>query len=315
VCGRNSDNSRLRQTFGLGAFYIARRRPDRYLPMDGKMSYATRDASPTFTLLAAPTKSRANVLGVGVHAIDLPRAVSIIESAVREGTKGYVCPTGVHGVMEAHRDPELRDILNHALLVTPDGMPTVWVGRMQGNSTMKRVFGPDLMLEVCRRSAGTGIRHFLYGGNPGIAAELAERLRCRFPGIKVVGSFTPPFRPLEPSEQLALEEQMETTLPDIVWVGLSTPKQEKFMAENFRRLPCKVMIGVGAAFDIHTGRVHDAPQWIKEAGLQWAHRLCQEPRRLWKRYLVNNSAFLVAIGLQLTGLRRHSLPPSSPSLY
>jgi N-acetylglucosaminyldiphosphoundecaprenol N-acetyl-beta-D-mannosaminyltransferase len=255
------------------------------------------------------------VLGVGVHAIDLPSAASIIESAVREGTKAYVCVTSVHGVMEAQRDPRFRNILNDALLVTPDGMPTVWVGRMQGKSTMKRIFGPDLMLEVCRRSAGTGIRHFLYGGNPGIAAELAERLRCRFPGIKVVGSFTPPFRPLEPSEQLALEEQMETTLPDIVWVGLSTPKQEKFMAENFRRLPCKVMIGVGAAFDIHTGRVHDAPQWIKEAGLQWAHRLCQEPRRLWKRYLVNNSAFLVAIGLQLTGLRRHSLPPSSPSLY
>jgi N-acetylglucosaminyldiphosphoundecaprenol N-acetyl-beta-D-mannosaminyltransferase len=280
-----------------------------------KMSYATPEASPTLTRLAAPTKSRANVLGVGVHAIDLPTAASIIESAVREGTKGYVCVTGVHGVMEAQRDPEFRDILNHALLVTPDGMPTVWVGRMQGNSTMKRVFGPDLMLEVCRRSAGTGIRHFLYGGNPGIAAELAEHLRRRFPGIAVVGTFTPPFRPLEPSEQFALEKQMNTALPDIVWVGLTCPKQEKFMAANFRRLPCKVMIGVGAAFDIHTGHVQDAPKWIKEAGLQWAHRLWQEPRRLWKRYLVNNPAFLVAIGLQLAGLRRHSLPPSSPGPY
>jgi len=275
------------------------------------MSYATPDASPTFTRPAAPTKSRANVLGVGVHAIDLPSAASIIESAVREGTKGYVCVTSVHGVMEAQRDPQFREILNHALLVTPDGMPTVWVGRMQGNSTMKRVFGPDLMLEVCRRSAGTGIRHFLYGGNPGIADELAEGLRRRFPGITVVGTFTPPFRPLAPAEQLALERQLETTLPDIVWVGLSTPKQEKFMAANFRRLPCKIMVGVGAAFDIHTGHVKDAPKWIKDAGLQWAHRLCQEPGRLWKRYLVNNSAFLVAIGLQLAGLRRHPLPPFS----
>jgi len=129
------------------------------------MSYATPDASPTFSRLAVPTNSRANVLGVGVHAIDLPSAASLIENAVREGTKGYVCVTSVHGVMEAQRDPEFRDILNRALLVTPDGMPTVWVGRMQGNSTMKRVFGPDLMLEVCRRSTGTGIRHFLYGGN------------------------------------------------------------------------------------------------------------------------------------------------------
>jgi len=275
------------------------------------MSYTTPDASPTSSRLAVPTKSRANVLGVGIHAIDLPSAASIIESAVREGTKGYVCVTSVHGVMEAQRDPEFRDVLNRALLVTPDGMPTVWVGRMQGNSTMRRVFGPDLMLEVCRRSTGNGIRHFLYGGNPGIATELAECLRRRFPGITVVGTFTPPFRPLELSEQLALERQLETTLPDIVWVGISTPKQEKFMAANFRRLPCKIMVGVGAAFDIHTGHVKDAPKWIKNAGLQWAHRLCQDPGRLWKRYLVNNSAFLVAIGLQLAGLRRHALPPSS----
>jgi len=258
-----------------------------------------------------PTKSRANVLGVGVHAVDLPTAASIIESAVREGTKGYVCVTGVHGVMEAQRDSEFRDILDRALLVTPDGMPTVWVGRMQGNSGMSRVFGPDLMLEVCRRSAETGIRHFLYGGNPGIADELAECLRRRFPGITIAGTFTPPFRALEPSEQLALERQMEAALPDIVWVGLSTPKQERFMAENFRRLPGKIMVGVGAAFDIHTGHVKDAPQWIKGAGLQWAHRLCQDPRRLWKRYLLNNSAFLFAIGLQLTGVRRHPLPPFS----
>lgn len=273
------------------------------------MNCAAPDASPTFTRLVAPTRSRANVLGVGVHAIDLPGAAGIIEAAIRAGTKGYVCLTGVHGVMEAQRDSQFRDILNHALLVAPDGMPTVWVGRMQGNSTMKRVFGPDLMLEVCRRSAGTGIRHFLYGGNPGIADDLAERLRRRFPGITVVGTFTPPFRPLAPLEQLALERRMESTAPDIVWVGLSTPKQEKFMAANFQQLPCKIMVGVGAAFDIHTGHVKDAPKWIQNAGLQWAHRLWQEPRRLWKRYLVNNSAFLAALSLQLTGLRRYPLPP------
>lgn len=283
------------------------------------MSYATPDASLRYPPLAVPTNNRANVLGVGVHTVDLPTAASIIESAVREGTKGYVCVTGVHGVMEAQNDPEFRHILNHALLVTPDGMPTVWVGRMQGNSAMKRVFGPDLMLEVCRRSPGNGIRHFLYGGKPGVAGELADRLRHMFPGIAVVGTFTPPFRPLVPSEKLALEAQLESALPDIIWVGLSTPKQEKFMAENFRRLPCKIMIGVGAAFDIHTGHVKDAPQWIKDAGLQWAHRLCQEPGRLWKRYLLNNSAFLAALCLQLTGLRHYPLDhdgienPSNPS--
>lgn len=273
------------------------------------MNCAVPDGSRTFTPLAPPTSRRANVLGVGVHAIDLPSAAGVIECAVREGRKGYVCLTGVHGVMEAQRDPQFRDILNQALLVAPDGTPTVWIGRMQGYATMKRVFGPDLMLEVCRRSAGTGIRHFLYGGNPGIAPELAECLRRRFAGITIVGTFTPPFRPLDRTEQRALERQLQATRPNIVWVGISTPKQEKFMADNFRRFPCNVMIGVGAAFDIHTGHVKDAPPWIKAAGLQWAHRLCQEPRRLWKRYLVNNPAFLAALSLQLTGLRRYRLPP------
>src|ERR1700677_2942939 len=148
---------------------------------------------------------------------------------------------------------------------------------------------------------------------PGIAVKLAESLQRRFPGMAIAGTYTPPFRLLDSSEQRALQRHMEKALPDIVWLGLSTPKQEKFMAANIRRLPCKIMIGVGAAFDIHTGHVKDAPQWIKGAGLQWAHRLCQEPRRLWKRYLVNNSGFLVAIGLQLAGLRCRPLPPSSPS--
>jgi N-acetylglucosaminyldiphosphoundecaprenol N-acetyl-beta-D-mannosaminyltransferase len=281
------------------------------------MSSAAPDTQPPFQPLAPPTNqrvnqrdnNRANVLGVGVHAIDLPAAATLIENAVREGRKGYVCMTGVHGVMEAQRDPEFRKILNRALLVAPDGMPTVWVGRLQGKSAMKRVFGPDLMIEVCRRSTYTRIRHFLYGGNPGIVDELSATLRRKIPGLRIVGTFTPPFRPLDASEQLGLEKKIEAAHPDIVWVGLSTPKQEKFMAANFQRLPVKIMIGVGAAFDIHTGHLKDAPQWIKNAGLQWAHRLGQEPGRLWKRYLVNNSSFLTALSLQLTGLRRYPLPP------
>lgn len=251
---------------------------------------------------------RANILGVGVHAVDLSGAAHLIHLAIEKGQKGYVCVTSVHGVMEAQRDPEFRNILNRALLVTPDGMPTVWVGRLQGHSQMSRVFGPELMIEVCARSADNGIRHFMYGGNPGVADELAANLRRLFPKINIAGTFTPPFRPLSVSEQAVLERQVEAACPDIIWVGLSTPKQEMFMAANIGRLPCKVMIGVGAAFDIHTGRVKDAPAWVKKAGLQWAHRLCQEPRRLWKRYLVNNSTFLVALGLQLTGLRPYPLP-------
>jgi len=249
----------------------------------------------------------ANVLGVGVHALDLPTAADVINAAVESGRKGYVCVTGVHGVMESQRDPAFRDILRRALLVTPDGMPMVWVGRSQGHAQMKRVFGPDLMIEVCGRSTSKGFRHFLYGGQPGVTSELANNLKSMFPKIEIAGTFTPPFRPLDTSEQVALEKFMAAVSPDIVWVGLSTPKQEKFMADNIDRLPCKIMIGVGAAFDFHTGRLKDAPVWIKNAGLQWAHRLCQEPMRLWKRYLVNNSAFIACLSLQFSGMRHYSL--------
>jgi N-acetylglucosaminyldiphosphoundecaprenol N-acetyl-beta-D-mannosaminyltransferase len=269
---------------------------------------------PPYILLSESPRPRANVLGVGVHAVDLESAASIIENAVVSGTRGYVCVTGVHGVMEAQRDPQFCRILNRALLVTPDGMPTVWVGRLQGHKSMQRVFGPDLMFAVCRRSVALGLRHFLYGGNPGVADLLASNLKHFFPSLNIAGTFSPPFRPLRPSEQRALEKNVRSVEPDIVWVGLSTPKQERFMAANLHRLACKVMVGVGAAFDIHTGRVSDAPNWVKNAGLQWAHRLCQEPRRLWKRYLVNNSAFLAAISLQLAGLRRYSLPGEPPSV-
>lgn len=266
------------------------------------------------TQLTMPSSPRANVLGVGVHALDLSGAVCAIEDAVRAGTQGYVCVTSVHGIMEAQRDPEFQRILSGAFLVTPDGMPTVWIGHLQGHAQMKRVFGPDLMFEICARAPNNRIRHFFYGGNPGVADELASNLQRRFADISIVGTFSPPFRALTAMEQAALEEQIRAAQPDIVWVGLSTPKQERFMAVNCGHLRCKVMIGVGAAFDFHTGRVKDAPIWIKEMGLQWAHRLCQEPQRLWKRYLVNNSSFLVRIGLQLTGLRHYSLPPAHPQI-
>jgi N-acetylglucosaminyldiphosphoundecaprenol N-acetyl-beta-D-mannosaminyltransferase len=261
------------------------------------------------TLLTAPTKeARANVLGVGVHAVDLTRAADRIESALLERQRGYVCVTGVHGVMEAHRDPEFRDILDRALLVVPDGMPTVWVGRAQGLEQISRVFGPDLMEEVCRRSVERGFTHFLYGGKPGIAEELKRNLEQWFPKIRIVGTFTPPFRPLAANELAEVEDLMARVRPDIIWVSLSTPKQERFMSDFVSRLPFGMMIGVGAAFDIHTGRLKDAPDWIKKSGLQWMHRLCQEPSRLWKRYLVNNSCFLWRLFLQFSGLTTYKLP-------
>jgi len=251
--------------------------------------------------------SRANVLGVGVHAVNLDRAVEIIEDAARTDQRGYVCVTGVHGVMEAQRNSQFKAALDNALMVVPDGVPTVWVGRWQGNARMGRVFGPDLMRELCRRSPKTGLSHFLYGGKPGIAEELKANLERKFPGINVVGTYTPPFRPLSEAEKSELQTELVRTRPDIFWIGLSTPKQEQFMAENFGSLDCRIMIGVGAAFDIHTGHVQDAPQWIKNAGMQWLHRLFQEPSRLWKRYLVNNSAFVYRMVLQLAGLKQYRL--------
>ena len=278
------------------------------------MSFAKESEFPSPSLTALSfSPARANVLGVGVHAVDLKQALDILDASLKSGRKGYVCVTGVHGVMEAQRNPEFRSILDEALLVTPDGMPTVWVGRLQGHERMRRVFGPDLMLEVCRRSVSSGYTHFLYGGKPGVAEQLRAILGERFPGLRVVGTYTPPFRALATDEESDLIAAISKVRPSIIWVGMSTPRQESFMSSYIQRLETKLMIGVGAAFDMHTGRIKDAPQWIKESGLQWLHRLSQEPSRLWKRYLVNNSSFIMKLGFQMCGARRYKLasPPRS----
>jgi N-acetylglucosaminyldiphosphoundecaprenol N-acetyl-beta-D-mannosaminyltransferase len=251
---------------------------------------------------------RVNVLGVGVHAVNMEQAVNFLLESVARRDKGYVCVTGVHGVMEAQSNPRFRHVLNSSLLTTPDGMPTVWVGKTGGHKDMGRVFGPDLMLNVCRESVGRGFAHFLYGGAPGVAEQLKQNLEARFPGIRIVGIYTPPFRPLSMQEHFELVQQVNSLKPDIVWVGLSTPKQERFMAEYIDCLDTHLMLGVGAAFDLHTGRMKDSPEWVKNAGMQWAHRLVQDPRRLWKRYLVNNPKFLMAITAQLLGMRHYDLP-------
>ncbi len=248
---------------------------------------------------------RANVLGVGVSATDMNGALATIASAMEAGTKGYVCATGVHGIMEAQKDPALRTILNHSLLNLADGRPTMWVGRLQGFRGIKQVTGPNFMLRLCELSAKTGYTHFFYGGDVGVAEELKSALTKRFPGLKVVGTYTPPFRPLRPEEATALSETVSRLKPDIFWVGLSTPKQERWIADYIDRLDTKLMFAVGAAFDMHTGRIQESPEWLKVLGLQWVHRLCQEPRRLWKRYLIGNSKFIAKISLQLIGVRKY----------
>ncbi len=248
--------------------------------------------------------SHADVLGIKVSAIDMKVALQLTGDCLGNGCKGYICVTGVHGVMEAQRDTQLRSILNAALINTPDGMPMSWVGWAQGYRGMNRVYGPDFMIEVCKQSRAMGYTHFLYGGQEGVAELLAQHLKLKVPGLLVVGTYTPPFRPLTDIEEAALTEQVHGLRPDIVWVGLSTPKQELFMAAHTKSFNVPLMVGVGAAFDIHTGRTKDAPDWMKRAGLQWAHRMLHEPKRLGPRYLRSNPDFMVQITKQLLGMAR-----------
>lgn len=251
--------------------------------------------------------NRVNVLGVGVSVLNLESALAEIAGAIRARRKGYISVTGVHGVMEAQGDEVFRRILNESFLCTPDGMPMVWVGRLRGHREMRRVYGPDLMLDVCAWSETNPCRHFFFGGAPGAADLLAEKLKARFPNIKIAGTFTPPFRPLNTHEESELRDQVRAARPDIVWVGLSTPKQEKFMAEYLPRLDTTLMIGVGAAFDFLSGRVRQAPRWMQRSGLEWFYRLCSEPRRLARRYLKNNPLFVAKIAMQLSGLKKYEL--------
>ncbi len=258
------------------------------------------------------THAYADVLGVKVSAINLPRAIDMADQWIAGGNCGYICITGVHGVMEAQSDSEVRRILNHALINTPDGMPMSWVGHLQGHRQMDRVYGPDFMTAMCLLSVDRGYRHFLYGGEPGVAKSLKEILQSKFPGLKVVGTYTPPFRSLNPEEEEEVLTQVQESKPHILWVGLSTPKQERFMAHYIDRLRVPLLVGVGAAFDYHTGRIRDCPDWIKRAGLQWLHRLMQDPGRLWKRYLRNNPAFIWNIALQVLKVRHY--PHSSEAV-
>ncbi len=250
---------------------------------------------------------RTNVLGVGISAINIPMALEVLDAWIRQQHHTYVCITGVHGVMESQADPELRKIHNQAGLVTPDGMPMVWMSRLAGHKHVDRVYGPDLMLAVCEASLQKGYRHFFYGGNEGVPELLRDKLQEKFPGLQVVGTYSPPFRPLTLEEDAAIVSQINAARPDIVWVGLSTPKQERWMAAHLGKVKAPVMIGVGAAFDFHAGLKPQAPRWMQRSGLEWFFRMVSEPKRLARRYLQNNPRFVMAVLMQLLGLRRYRL--------
>lgn len=253
---------------------------------------------------------RVNVLGVEVSAIDLEGAVSQIRGWIESDTREYVCVRDVHGVIQSQRDPELIRIHNRAGLVTPDGMPLVWCGRYAGAPWMQRVYGPDLMLAVCRESRPDGFRHFLYGAGVGVADELASNLRDWFPGIEIAGTHSPPYSDLTDDEIAETARMINSAQPDVVWVGLSTPKQERWMSRFRPLLDAPVLIGVGAAFDMHAGRVPQAPEWMRKSGLEWSFRLLAEPRRLWRRYL--NTIPLFILQIALTPPRLTAGPTTAP---
>jgi N-acetylglucosaminyldiphosphoundecaprenol N-acetyl-beta-D-mannosaminyltransferase len=252
---------------------------------------------------ALPRPARIHILGVGVSVVGMNDVIRQCDELIRSNGRGYICATDVHSVVEGLRDPAHRKILNQAYLTVPDGMPLVWLGQLRGSRAMRRVYGPDLMLALCDRSAERGWRHFFYGGKAGVAEKLQTRLTRKFPGLQVVGTYTPPFRPLTPVEEAKLTAQVEQAEPDVFWVGLGAPKQERFMAQHCGILRCPLMVGVGAAFDFHSGTVREAPRWLHSTGLQWAYRLMQEPRRLGRRYLDCIPAFLWNVALEASGIR------------
>jgi N-acetylglucosaminyldiphosphoundecaprenol N-acetyl-beta-D-mannosaminyltransferase len=250
---------------------------------------------------------RINVLGVGVSAINLDMAVATIAGWISAGARHYVCISGVHGVMESRRDERLRDIHNTAGLVTPDGMPLVWLLKLAGHRHADRVYGPDLLPAVVAHGESRGHRHFFYGATPETLQRLTTSLLRRCPNARIVGVLAPPFGPVTAEEDRAAVAAINDSGADIVWVGLSTPKQERWMAAHRAVLQASVLIGVGAAFDFHAGTLRQAPRFMQRSGLEWAFRLAMEPRRLWRRYLRNNPQFLLEICMQRIGLRTYSM--------
>ena len=255
---------------------------------------------------------RVNVLGVGISAINPSIASSYLIEAVKDKKNSYVCVTGVHGIIESHRSKELKEIHNRSLLTVPDGMPAVWVGLEQGFYSMRKVYGPDLMLDIFSKTSekNNNFTHFLYGATDNILSSMKKKLEVQFPHSNIVGTYSPPFRDLNENEENEISKILNLQKPDFMWVGLSTPKQEIFMSKYSHKFNVGIMIGVGAAFPIRAGKIKDAPNWIKNSGFQWLFRLIQDPKRLWKRYLDIIPRFIFLILLQLFGIKEFSFDKS-----
>jgi N-acetylglucosaminyldiphosphoundecaprenol N-acetyl-beta-D-mannosaminyltransferase len=265
------------------------------------MNKPQRAGGPATGLLATspPPMPAAQVLGVPLALTDYDGTLDWIDDAAAAGHRGYICVAATHTVMAAQDDPELHAAAIGADFTVPDGQPLVWALNLLGHRLSDRVYGPDLMDRACERAARTGLRFYLYGGrNPGALAQLARNLRLRHPGLRIVGGHAPPFRALTLDEEDAVVANIGRSRADVVWVGIGVPKQEKWMARMRGRLDAPVLVGVGAAFDIHAGLVSQAPGWMQRLGLEWLFRLAQEPGRLWRRYLRYNPRFVAGFARQ-----------------
>jgi N-acetylglucosaminyldiphosphoundecaprenol N-acetyl-beta-D-mannosaminyltransferase len=241
-----------------------------------------------------PVPPDVDVLGVPLALTDYERTVEWMDATIAACGRGYICVAAVHTVMACQEDDELRAAVLGSSLTVPDGQPLVWAMNALGHELPHRVYGPDLMARYCEHAASTGARMFLYGGRDQDAlVRLGLNLRAKHPGLNIVGGYVPPFRPLTAEEEDAVINEINESGADVVWVGIGVPKQEKWMASMRDRLDAPVLVGVGAAFDFHAGLVPQAPGWMQKMGLEWAYRLAQEPRRLWKRYLRYNPRFVI----------------------
>ena len=243
---------------------------------------------------SAPVAPEAvNVLGIPLALTDYDATMAWMDAAIAHREKGYICVAATHTVMVCDEDPELREAVLNASLTVPDGQPLVWAMNALGGELEERVYGPELMARYCERAARSGTRMYLYGGrNQGALVQLALNLRQRYPGVQIVGGYSPPFRDLSDEEEDAIVAEMNRSKADVIWVGVGAPKQEKWMAAMRDRLDAPVLVGVGAAFDFHAGLVPQAPEWMQSAGLEWLFRMAQEPRRLGPRYVRYNPRFI-----------------------
>jgi N-acetylglucosaminyldiphosphoundecaprenol N-acetyl-beta-D-mannosaminyltransferase len=244
-----------------------------------------------------------SILDTRISLLTLDEAAQFVENLIASGETHYVCLSNVHTIMTGVQDKQFQEITNNATLALPDGMPLVWAARLLGFDLPGRVYGPDLFLTLCERSVINGYSHFLYGGGQGVPQRIAESLSSRFPGIRIVGCYSPPFRPLTQGEDDQVVKAINESGADILWVGLGAPKQEYWMASHVKRIAVPVMMGVGAAFDFCSGTVKQAPPWMQKRGLEWLFRLSQDPRRLWKRYCCYNPLFVYHATKQIVSQR------------